>query len=184
MLETGMVRAKNTINVAVKNLMDIAFGSLMFFGFGYAFMFGASYDGLLGTSLFAPEGLQTGKELLFFFFQATFMATAATIVSGAVAERIKFTAYIVVTLAVSGIVYPIFGHWAWGGGWLGKMGFVDFAGSTVVHSIGGWVSLAGALVLGPRRNKFVNGKPKKNSWARYARFCSRCIFALVRVVWL
>lgn len=163
MLETGMVRAKNTINVAVKNLMDIAFGAIIYFVFGYALMFGLSKSGIIGSNLFFLEGLDNGRQLLFFFFQATFMATAATIVSGAVAERIKFHAYTVITLFISGFIYPIFGHWAWGGGWLGEMGFADFAGSTVVHSVGGWVALAGALVIGPRKNKYVNGQAREIS---------------------
>jgi Amt family ammonium transporter len=125
-------------------------------------MFGISSDGYIGISLFFLEGLSTGKEYAFFLFQVAFMGTAATIVSGAVAERIKFSAYLIVSLLVSTIIYPVFGHWAWGGGWLGKMGFVDFAGSTVVHSLGGWISLSGVILLGARKDKFnSNGSPRK-----------------------
>lgn len=162
MLETGLSRLKNTINVAIKNLMDYILGTIAFFSIGFAFMFGISSDGYIGISLFFLEGLSTGKEYAFFLFQVAFMGTAATIVSGAVAERIKFSAYLIVSLLVSTIIYPVFGHWAWGGGWLGKMGFVDFAGSTVVHSLGGWISLSGVILLGARKDKFnSNGSPRK-----------------------
>lgn len=162
MLETGLSRLKNTINVAIKNLMDYIVGTIAYFSLGFALMFGLSWDGLFGTNLFFLEGLSTGKEFAFFLFQVAFMGTAATIVSGAVAERIKFSAYLIVSLLVSTIIYPVFGHWAWGGGWLGSLGFVDFAGSTVVHSLGGWISLSGVILLGARKDKFnSNGTPKK-----------------------
>jgi Amt family ammonium transporter len=142
--------------------MDYILGTIAFFSIGFAFMFGISSDGYIGISLFFLEGLSTGKEYAFFLFQVAFMGTAATIVSGAVAERIKFSAYLIVSLLVSTIIYPVFGHWAWGGGWLGKMGFVDFAGSTVVHSLGGWISLSGVILLGARKDKFnSNGSPRK-----------------------
>ncbi len=162
MLETGLSRLKNTINVAIKNLMDYIVGTIAYFSVGFAFMFGISWDGLIGINLFFLEGLSTGKEFAFFLFQVAFMGTAATIVSGAVAERIKFSAYLIVSLLVSTIIYPVFGHWAWGGGWLGSLGFVDFAGSTVVHSLGGWISLSGVILLGARKDKFnPNGTPRK-----------------------
>jgi Amt family ammonium transporter len=162
MLETGLSRLKNTINVAIKNLMDYIVGTIAYFSIGFALMFGLSWDGFFGTNLFFLEGLSTGKEFAFFLFQVAFMGTAATIVSGAVAERIKFSAYLIVSLLVSTIIYPVFGHWAWGGGWLGSLGFVDFAGSTVVHSLGGWISLSGVILLGARKDKFnPNGTPRK-----------------------
>ena len=144
-LETGMVRAKNSINVAMKNLLDFVLGFLMFFFLGYGIMFGTSLGGWIGGDLFLLEGLVTDQEFALFVFQVTFMGTAATIVSGAVSERMRFSAYIIASICVSLIIYPVFGHWVWGGGWLAEMGFLDFAGSSVVHSVGGWVALAGVL---------------------------------------
>ncbi|MBP9490208.1 MAG: ammonium transporter [Aliarcobacter sp.] len=158
LVETGIVRSKNTINVAMKNLIDTVFSIIFFWLFGFGFMFGLDAYGLFGTDKFLIDG----KDLQlngFFFFQAMFAATAITIVSGAVAERIKFNGYIIVAIIVSAIIYPIFGHWAWSeNGWLKTLGFIDFAGSTVVHSVGGWIGLAGAIVLGPRLGKFRKGK--------------------------
>ncbi|QKF67800.1 ammonium transporter (diguanylate cyclase domain) [Arcobacter venerupis] len=158
LVETGVVRTKNTINVAMKNLIDTVFSIMFFWLFGFGLMFGLDNYGLIGTDKFLIDG----KDLHlngFFFFQAMFAATAITIVSGAVAERIKFNGYIVVAIIVSAIIYPIFGHWAWSeNGWLKALGFIDFAGSTVVHSLGGWIGLAGAIVLGPRLGKFRKGK--------------------------
>ena len=154
LVETGIVRSKNTINVAMKNLIDTVFSIIFFWIFGFGLMFGLDVYGLFGTDKFLIDG----KDLHlngFFFFQAMFAATAITIVSGAVAERIKFNGYIIVAIVVSAIIYPIFGHWAWSeNGWLKALGFIDFAGSTVVHSIGGWVALAGIIVLGPRLGRF------------------------------
>jgi Amt family ammonium transporter len=161
-LECGLVRAKNSVNVAMKNLTDFLVSSLLFWAFGFAIMFGASQWGLFGLGSF---GIVRGDVIspaqgaltAFFFFQMAFCGTATTIVSGAVAERISFAGYIVISALVSGIIYPIFGHWAWGGiaagvpsGWLEQLGFIDFAGSTVVHSIGGWVGLAAVLTVGVR----------------------------------
>ena len=161
MVETGMVRVKNTINVAMKNLIDTIFGLILFWLVGYGLMFGYDLNGLIGTDGFAIDG-KDFNENGFFFFQAMFAATAATIISGAVAERIKFNAYVIVTIVVTSLIYPIFGHWAWSdNGWLKQLGFVDFAGSTVVHSIGAWIGLAGAIALGPRLGKFKNGKVKR-----------------------
>jgi Amt family ammonium transporter len=158
LVETGVVRTKNTINVAMKNLIDTVFSIIFFWLFGFGLMFGLDSYGLIGTDKFLIDG----KDLQlngFFFFQAMFAATAITIVSGAVAERIKFNGYIVVAIIVSAVIYPIFGHWAWSeNGWLKNLGFIDFAGSTVVHSLGGWIGLAGAIVLGPRLGKFRKGK--------------------------
>lgn len=156
LVETGMVRVKNTINVAMKNIIDTMFGIMFFWLFGYGIMFGYDFHGFIGTDSFAIDGKDLQENALF-FFQAMFATTAATIISGAVAERIKFNAYIVVTIVVTAIIYPIFGHWAWSDdGWLKQLGFMDFAGSTVVHSMGAWIGLAGAIVLGPRLGKFKN----------------------------
>lgn len=158
LVETGVVRSKNTINVAMKNLIDTVFSIIFFWLFGFGLMFGMDSFGLIGIDKFLIDG----KDLQlngFFFFQAMFAATAITIVSGAVAERIKFNGYIVVAIIVSSIIYPIFGHWAWNdNGWLKELGFIDFAGSTVVHSVGAWIGLAGAIVLGPRLGKFRKNK--------------------------
>lgn len=160
MVESGLTRSKNSINVAIKNLTDFGISSIAFWVVGFAFMFGESQLGLIGTSSFIPEmsSLWVGA---FFLFQLMFCSTSTTIVSGAVAERMKFGSYMVIALILSAVVYPVFGHWAWGGmlngtptGWLAKDGFVDFAGSTVVHSMGGWVSLAALLVIGPRIGRF------------------------------
>jgi ammonium transporter, Amt family len=161
LLEAGAARSKHSINVALKNAVDFMIAAAMFWVVGYALMFGGSIAGLIGQpALFGPQD-GDAKTLAFFLFQMMFVSTAATIVSGAVAERMSFTGYLVLTAAISVVVYPVFGHWAWGNAlietnasWLAKMGFIDFAGSTVVHSIGGWVSLAGLIVLGARRGRF------------------------------
>jgi Amt family ammonium transporter len=164
-LETGLVRSKNSINVAIKNLFDFCIASVLYWAVGFGLMFGASYQGLIGTSLFFPEPNHGIWLLSFLFFQLVFCGTSTTIISGAVAERMRFSAYILVSVLVSGLFYPVFGHWAWGGlpgtdslGWLRKLGFLDFAGSTVVHSLGGWMSLAAILVLGKRQGQFETGK--------------------------
>lgn len=159
-LEVGFVRAKNSVNVAIKNVMDFCVAGFLFWVFGYGIMFGESFAGLIGTSGFMPD--QGGSDdLLFVLFQLMFCGTATTIVSGAVAERMGYSSYVAVSALLSGLVYPVFGHWAWGGmagdgpaGWLARLGFIDFAGSTVVHSVGGWMSLAAILVIGPRRGRF------------------------------
>lgn len=166
LVEAGFTRAKNAGNIMMKNFLDFSAGTPIYFLIGYALMFGDDIGGFLGSSGFALSGA-TGLEadgqwtLTFWFFQSVFAATAATIVSGAMAERTKFGTYILVSIVVTGLIYPISGHWAWGGGWLSGMGFIDFAGSTVVHSVGGWVALAGAMVLGPRLGKYSpDGKAK------------------------
>ncbi|WP_298753479.1 ammonium transporter [uncultured Arcobacter sp.] len=160
LIETGTVRTKNTINVAMKNLIDTVFGIIFFWIIGFGLMFGTDNFGLFGTDRFLISGLNL-EENAIFFFQAMFAATAITIISGAVAERIKFNGYIIVAIIVSALIYPIFGHWAWNdNGWLKQLGFIDFAGSTVVHSLGAWIGLAGTLVLGPRLGKWKNGKIK------------------------
>jgi Amt family ammonium transporter len=159
-IETGTVRTKNTINVAMKNLIDTVFSIIFFWLIGYGIMFGTDSYGLFGTNKFLIDGLNIEDNAIF-FFQAMFAATAITIISGSVAERIKFNGYIVVAIIVSAIIYPVFGHWAWNeNGWLNKLGFVDFAGSTVVHSLGAWIGLAGTIVLGPRLGKFKKNKIK------------------------
>lgn len=158
LIESGSVRSKNTVNVLMKNYMDMCIGGLVFWLFGFGLMFGLNQTGWIGLSHFMPEALDDWHWNLL-FFQMMFAATATTIASGAMAERIHFTAYIVSAIIVSGVIYPIFGSWAWGGlfggdGWLKALGFIDFAGSTVVHSIGGWVALAGIIILGPRLGRF------------------------------
>lgn len=160
-LESGCTRTKNSINVAVKNLTDFGVSVVAYWAIGFGLMFGISHAGLFGASgfFFETDGA-TGLDTAFFFFQAMFCGTSVTIVSGAVAERMSFKGYIVLALFTSVLLYPIFGHWAWGGangglgGWLAERGFIDFAGSSVVHSLGGWVSLAAVIVLGPRLGRF------------------------------
>ncbi|MGK7901324.1 MAG: ammonium transporter [Hormoscilla sp.] len=165
-LESGLTRSKNSINVAVKNLADFGISVALFWAFGYALMFGSSWAGWLGYEGFLTHIDSSPELAAFFLFQMMFCSTATTIVSGAVAERMKFSAYLLVSCLVSGLIYPMFGHWAWNGlssgnltGWLGSLGFVDAAGATVVHSIGGWVSLAVLLVVGPRHGRFPADGP-------------------------
>ena len=160
MVESGLTRSKNSINVAIKNLTDLGVSTVFYWISGFALMFGLSTHGLSGINRFFFSADNTW-EAVFFIFQVMFCSTSATIVSGAVAERMKFSSYIISTILLSVLIYPIFGHWVWGGaltgdvnGWLGKLGFIDFAGSTVVHSLGGWVSLALLLILGPRTGKY------------------------------
>jgi len=163
LVESGFTRAKNAINIMMKNLMDFSMGTLAFWALGFGLMFGASSSGWLGTSGFFLSDFTVGGDpwvLAFWMFQVVFAATAATIVSGAMAERTKFSSYMIYSVFICGIIYPVFGSWAWGGlfhggGWLEKLGFIDFAGSTVVHSVGGWAALAGAIVLGPRIGKYT-----------------------------
>lgn len=153
-LEAGAARAKNSINVLMKNYMDMCLGGLIFWGFGFGLMFGDNITGWLGGSHFFPQQF-THVEAIKLAYQTMFAATAATIVSGAVAERMHFPAYLIFSGLVTGIIYPVFGSWTWNEhGWLTQLGFVDFAGSTVVHSIGGWCSLAGVIVLGPRLGRY------------------------------
>ena len=154
MVEVGLTRAKNAGNIIMKNLMDFSAGSLIFWAVGWALMYGDSVGGLFGISQFFIHGSDAN---LFrdWMFQVVFAATAATIVSGAMAERTRFSAYLLYSVVISGIIYPISGHWIWGGGWLSTLGFHDFAGSTVVHSVGGWAALMGAIFLGPRIGKYV-----------------------------
>ena len=163
LVETGFTRTKNTTNILFKNLMDFSIGSVVFWIIGYGLMYGSG-SGFIGKIEWFSKidhGASVGlPNMAFFFFQLVFAATAATIVSGAMAERTKFKAYLIFSLVISAIIYPISGHWVWGGGWLSSMEtpFHDFAGSTVVHSVGGWIALIGAAFLGPRRGKYKNGK--------------------------
>jgi ammonium transporter, Amt family len=159
LVEVGFTRAKNAGNVVMKNMIDFALGSVGFFFIGYGLMFGASAFGLFGTSDFFLGGITlSGRvdnwKFANLMFQVVFAATAATIVSGAMSERAKFIGYLFYSLLISTLIYPVVGHWIWGGGWLARMGMIDFSGSTVVHSVGGWVSLAGVLVLGPRLGRY------------------------------
>jgi len=163
LVEAGFTRAKNAVNIMMKNLMDFSVGSLAFWAIGFGLMFGVSNSGWLGTSGFflsdfSPDG--DPWVLAFWMFQVVFAATAATIVSGAMAERTKFVGYLIYSVCISALIYPVFGSWAWGSlfhgnGWLEGLGFIDFAGSTVVHSVGGWAALAGTIVLGPRLGKYI-----------------------------
>jgi len=156
MAEAGFTRAKNAVNILMKNLMDFSLGSLFFFLVGFGLMFGKDFMGFVGTNTFIlsiTDPLDTGN-FAFWLFQAVFAATAATIVSGSMAERTKFRSYLIYTVFITALVYPVVGHWIWGGGWLANLGMIDFAGSTVVHSVGGWAALAGAMVLGPRLGKY------------------------------
>ena len=170
-LESGLTRAKNSINVAVKNIADFGISAALFWTFGYGIMFGVSQAGWFGTSNFflsaqtdqSSEISEPGFAIAFFLYQVMFCGTATTIISGAVAERLKFSAYIVIIILVSGIIYPLFGHWAWNdAGWLKQLGFVDFAGSTVVHALGASVSLATLIIIGSRQGRFdSSGKVNK-----------------------
>ena len=169
-LESGLTRRKNSVNVAIKNLADFCLTTIVFWLLGFGLMFGATQNGWFGTSEFILDfSLQSPFFSVFFLFQVMFCGAAVTIMSGAVAERMKFSSYLMITVVVSALIYPAFGHWAWAGlndgatnGWLNSMGFVDFAGSTVVHSVGGWMSLAVLLIIGPRRGRFAeDGTPQK-----------------------
>lgn len=170
-VEAGFTQAKNTVNILFKNTVDTAIGIVVFALFGFALMYPGTFNGWLGFAGFGlstPEGYEpisyaSGHYTYWtdFLFQAVFCATAGTIVSGAVAERIKISAYFIFTLFLTGLIYPILGSWKWGGGWLNDYGFYDFAGSTIVHSVGGWAALAGVIILGPRLGKYdENGKAK------------------------
>ena len=164
-LESGLVRSKNSINVAIKNFANFLVAASLFWLFGFGVMFGSDEGGLVGTSSFLFDG--DGAFLTaFFLFQLGFIGTATTLMSGAVAERMRFGGYLVLATFVAAITYPVFGHWAWGDatltgggsdGWLRELGFVDFAGSTVVHSVGGWVALAAIIIVGPRIGRFGRG---------------------------
>jgi len=153
LVESGMTRSKNAVNIAMKNLLDICVGSLSFWLVGYSLMYGDTSNGwFFWSGLFQGEGADL-------FFQTMFAATAATIVSGAIAGRTKYTTYIIFSIVMTAIIYPISGGWQWqGSGWLTNLGFIDFAGSSIVHSVGGWAALVAAFMVGPRIGKFVDGK--------------------------
>ncbi len=181
-METGLSRHKNSINVALKNAADFGVSVVIFWIFGFGLMFGTSFNGFFGTDLFFFK-TDKAEYMTYFVFQAMFVATAATIISGAVAERMKFNGYLIMTVLATGIIYPIVGHWAWSSsylskydtvdqlltvtgsirttGWLSDLGFVDFAGSTIVHSVGGWIALAAVLILGPRIGKYSDANRGK-----------------------
>jgi Amt family ammonium transporter len=162
MLEAGLIRAKNASNMLMKNMLDFCIASLGFFIFGYAIMFGGS-EALFGTTgwfLVGAESIEGIPLYAFWFFQAAFCGAAATIVAGGVAERMKFSAYLIYSFIISALIYPLVGHWIWGGGWLGDLNFHDFAGSTVVHSVGGFAALMGTIILGARIGKYnSDGSP-------------------------
>ncbi len=168
MLETGFCRQKNAVNILTKNLIVFAIATIGYWAIGFSLMFGqgSPFLGLGGWFLsgepatYGLDPFPVGLPIpVFFLFQVAFAGTAATIVSGAVAERIKFVDFLVFSLIITGISYPITGHWVWGSnGWLGGLGFSDFAGSTVVHSVGGWAALVGAAILGPREGKYRDGR--------------------------
>ena len=167
-LESGLSRNKNSINVALKNVTDFGIAVVTFWAFGFALMYGTSVMGLFGNRFYFFTTHVAGYQT-YFVFQAMFVATAATIISGAVAERLKFLSYVIITFVTSGFLYPIVGHWAWAFnfdnptekfGWLGKMGYIDFAGASVVHSVGGWVALSVLLVIGNRTGRYRDNAKK------------------------
>jgi Amt family ammonium transporter len=157
LVETGLCRKKNAVMVLLKNVSVVAIGSIVFYVVGYGLMFGEG-NGFVGMGTFMPSGAEadvgTLPILVFLFFQLVFAATACTIVSGAVAERVRLGAFFLFCVVAVAAVYPVVGHWVWGGGWLAGLGFHDFAGSTVVHAVGGAMALAGAIVVGPRLGKY------------------------------
>ncbi|MBD1136874.1 ammonium transporter [Pelagibacterales bacterium SAG-MED49] len=168
-LESGLSRTKNNINVALKNITDFGVAVVIFWAFGFALMYGTSVSGLFGNKFFFFTTKVAGYQT-YFVFQAMFVATAATIISGAVAERLKFFSYVIITFFASGFFYPIVGHWSWAFnfddptekfGWLGKLGYLDFAGASVVHSVGGWIALSVLLIVGNRTGRFRKNSSNK-----------------------
>ena len=164
-LEAGCVRSKNTINVAIKNFADFCLSSIVFWCVGFGLMFGSSVSGLFGTDGFFYRDHSNAWLLVLFMFQLMFCGTTSTIISGAVAERISFRGYLLITVITATMIYPVIGHWIWAKdstgnpvGWLAAQGFIDFAGGTVVHSVGGWVALAAVLVIGPRAGRFTSSE--------------------------
>lgn len=161
MLEAGLVRAKNVGNIVAKNIADMSIGAVFYWAIGAALAYGASSGGLFGTTGWFAGSVDTLGDGTQFVFQMVFAATAATIVSGAIAERMKFTGYLLMSVMIAALIYPIVTHWQWGGGWLSELGFYDFAGSTLVHMTGGVAALMGAAILGPRIGKYgKDGKPR------------------------
>jgi ammonium transporter, Amt family len=161
MLEAGLVRAKNVGNIVAKNIADMSIGAVFYWAIGAALAYGATSGGLFGTTGWFAGSVDTLGDGTQFVFQMVFAATAATIVSGAIAERMKFAGYLLMSVMITAIIYPIVTHWQWGGGWLSELGFYDFAGSTLVHMTGGVAALMGAAILGPRIGKYgKDGKPR------------------------
>ncbi|MGO2504562.1 MAG: ammonium transporter [Psychrobacter alimentarius] len=165
LLESGSVRAKNAVNVMMKNYTDMCIGGLAFYLVGFGLMMGNNHSGFVGTDHFMPVDL-SNMDWAVMFFQMMFAATAVTIASGAMAERVSFIGYAIAACLICLFIYPVFASWVWGGyfggsGWLAELGFIDFAGSTVVHSVGGWLALAGILIIGPRLGRFApDGSPR------------------------
>ena len=161
--EAGFTRSKNTANILMKNFVDFMFGSLLFWLVGFGFMFGSDGAGFIGAPNWGDLSFYKSNLPVegFLIFETVFCATSATIVSGAMAERTKFSMYLVYSAFISLFIYPIEGHWTWGGGWLSELGFHDFAGSAIVHSVGGVLALIGAIALGPRIGKYAaDGKSR------------------------
>lgn len=165
-MESGFSRAKNACNIWLKNACDFCVGGLVYYFIGFGLMYGNDWHGLIGTNgFFNPlsEDLEiwNGMALspqVFLLYQTMFCATTATIISGSVAERFKFNSYLIVSCVMTGLIYPITGHWIWGGGWLSQLGFSDFAGSTAVHFVGACAAFMGAWMVGPRIGKYIDGK--------------------------
>lgn len=167
-MESGFARRKNACNIWLKNLCDFCVGALVYYFIGFGLMYGDDWHGVIGINGFINplnqdlqvwDGMALSPEV-FMLYQTMFCATTATIISGSVAERFKFNSYLIVSCVMTGLVYPIAGHWIWGGGWLSQLGFTDFAGSTAVHSVGAYAALMGAFMVGPRIGKYVNGKSR------------------------
>ena len=174
-LEVGLARLKNNVNVAIKNIVDFGLAAILFWSIGFGLMFGKSYEGLFGTDGFFFSSAY-GPYQVYFVYQTMFVATAVTLVSGAITERVKFEGYLIITLIIAGIIYPITGHWAWNSevlgdmmqpGWLRQKGFYDYAGSTIVHSVGGWVAFAALSIIGPRLGRYSSQNKGKNFYGNY-----------------
>jgi len=164
--ESGFARSKNACNIWLKNFCDFCIGALVYYFIGFGLMYGEDWHGIIGINGFINplnqdlavwDGLGLSKEI-YLLFQTMFCATTATIISGSVAERFKFKSYLIVSCIMTGFIYPVVGHWIWGGGWLSDLGFADFAGSTAVHSVGAYAAFMGALMVGARKGKYKDGK--------------------------
>ena len=180
LVEAGMTRSKNTANILMKNFCDFMCGSVLFWMIGFSLMFGSDH-GFLGWDGFffrSNGGNDTLPTAAFFIFQTMFCATAATIVSGAMAERTKFSNYLIYSILISAFIYPVSGHWGWGGGWLSELGFHDFAGSTLVHACGGMLAFAGAIILGPRIGKYDRARRSRAIPGHNLALCALGVFCL------
>ena len=180
LVEAGMTRSKNTANILMKNFCDFMCGSVLFWIIGFSLMFGSDH-GFLGWDGFffrSNGGNDTLPTAAFFIFQTMFCATAATIVSGAMAERTKFSNYLIYSILISAFIYPVSGHWGWGGGWLSELGFHDFAGSTLVHACGGMLAFAGAIILGPRIGKYDRARRSRAIPGHNLALCALGVFCL------